>query len=181
MNRRVGLAQHRETAEDHGAMRALVLATLLIVSAIISLVAGIRSRVRVRKMLADDVEAGVQCAIDRVQVKHFFGETQVLRASLEDILLNPASGLPIVDDDDNAALRHGDLERLFGEWHVLFSKRLDDEDRHALSQHGVTQAQVDALHTKGRQQDPSGFARLVTELGALETRMSEGQASRGYR
>lgn len=162
-------------------MRALVLATLLIVSAIISLVAGIRSRLRVRKMLAEDVEAGVQCAIDRAQVKRFFGETQILRASLEDVLLNPASGLPIVDDDDNGTLRHADLERLFGEWHVLFSKRLDDEDRHALSQHGVTQAQVDTLHAEGKRQDASGFGRLVTELGALETRMSEGQASRGYR
>ena len=162
-------------------MRAIVLATLLIVSAIISLVAGIRSRIRVRKMLAEDVEAGVQCAIDRAQVKRFFGETQILRASLEDVLLNPTSGLPIVDDDDNGTLRHADLERLFGEWHVLFSKRLDDEDRHALSQHGVTQAQVDTLHAKGKRQDASGFARLVAELGALETRMSEGQASRGYR
>lgn len=162
-------------------MRALVLATLLIVSAIISLVAGIRSRIRVRKMLAEDVEAGVQCAIDRAQVKRFFGETQILRASLEDVLLNPTSGLPIVDDDDNGTLRHADLERLFGEWHVLFSKRLDDEDRHALSQHGVTQAQVDTLHAKGKRQDANGFGRLVAELGALETRMSEGQASRGYR
>lgn len=162
-------------------MRFLLFATLLVVSAIISLVAGIRSRIRVRRMLAEDVEVGVQCAIDRTQVKRFFGETQILRSSLEDVLLNPTSGLPIVDDDHDGMLRHADLERLFGEWHVLFSKRLDDEDRHALSQHGVTQAQINTLHAAGKRQNPNGFGRLVTELSALETRMSEGQASRGYR
>lgn len=162
-------------------MRAVAFAVLLVISAMISLVAGIRSRLRVRKMLAEDVPEGLQCAIDRAQVKRFFGETQILRSSLEDVLLNPNTGLPIVDGDDTGMVRHADLDRLFAEWHALFSEQLDDEDRFALGQHGVTQTQIDTLRVQGRLQDPKALPRLVTELGALETRMSEGQASRGYR
>ncbi len=56
-------------------MRLLAVTAILVISAVISLVAGIRSRLRVRKMLAEDVGAGLECAIDRLQVKRFFGET----------------------------------------------------------------------------------------------------------
>lgn len=91
------LAHHLRSTQKPRAMKVLVIATLLVISAVISLIAGIRSRIRIRirirKMLAEHVEFGLQCAIERAQVKRFFGETQILRPSLEDALLNPTSGL----------------------------------------------------------------------------------------
>ena len=160
-------------------MRLLALTLVLLVSAAASLFMGVRSRLRVRKMLSEGDVQSATCAIDRPAVQSFFSETQILRASVEDVVVNPNADLNF--DEDGQGHRRSNLERLFSDWQNMFVEQLNDEDRDALVSHGVTKGRIESAVALAHAGEWKWQHKVVRELQDLEARMATGQVGKGYR
>jgi len=160
-------------------MRLVALTVVLLASAVASLFMGVRSRLRVRKMLSEGDVQTAACAIDRPAVQGFFSETQILRALVEDVLVNPNADASL--DDDAQEHRRSNLDRLFGDWHKMFTEQLDDEDRDALRSYGVTKGRIESAVKIAHLGEWKWQHKVLRELQDLETRMTTGQVGRGYR
>lgn len=126
------------------------------------------------------VEAAT-CGIDRSAVRRFFAETQVFRAAVEDRVENPDGPTLLVDDLTRAGDRVSDFERSLREWESLFEDGLDDEDRHALEERGITAGRIEGMKPLATADNPANLRRLLVELRAIEMRMSEPPRTAAYR
>jgi|GEM_PF-1808783 len=162
-------------------MKGLGLIAFFTVSAIVSLWAGIRSRIRVRRLMQEPVLDAPQCTIERVAVKRFFSETLMFRAAVEGRLDNRGSPVILADDVIDMQQQLGAFSRAVEEWQDAFKKDLDDEDRAALEERGVTSGRVASARELADVGNPDKLRRLLTELQDLEQRMKAPPRTTAYR
>ena len=164
-------------------MKALLLFMIFLVTASVSLVAGLRSRWRLRKLMREDVPEALGSTFDRPALRAFFSETQLFRAAVEDRLMNPESALMFGDHVEHEHSRVGDYERRVREWSATFERELDEEDRRQLEERGILPSRVEAIVdlARGHGGDKARQHRLLTELQDLESRMCAPPPQKGYR
>ena len=158
-------------------MKGVGFLVVVLVSAIFSLWAYIRARLRVRRMMKEPIVEAARCGIDRPEVRRFFAETAVFRAAVEDRLENPDGPVLLADDLADVAHRVGDFDRTVRDWEEAFSHKLDDEDRLALEERDITAARIEAMKNLARAERPDNLRRLLAELRGLELRMSAAPRS----
>ncbi len=158
-----------------------------IVFAIVSIYAGIRSRMRVRALMDEEVPAAKPSAIPRPGVERFLGETRVLRQLVDGLVEETVHGIPgELHDDTRAVLDVAHYSRALADWIRTYERELDDEDREALGARGITASRVVALRepeTDAPTQGP-GLAearRLAAELERFEVTMTETPRLAAYR
>ena len=162
-------------------MKGLGLIAFFTVSALVSLWAGIRSRIRVRRMMQEPVLEAPQCTIEREAVKKFFSETLMFRASVEGQIESAGRAVILADDLMDQQQQIGSFRRAIEEWHEAFAKDLDEEDRAALEERGITEGRVSSAKELADEANPSKLKRLVTELVDLEQRMKAPPRTTAYR
>ncbi|HWB78987.1 MAG TPA: hypothetical protein VG755_28695 [Nannocystaceae bacterium] len=152
---------------------------VLVVAAGASVLAGLRSRRRVRALIEQPPDDAPQCTSARPGVQRFFDETRIVHA----LAVDASTAAPVWFDlhhsrhDANAPV--SELLRAADRWALAYVFDLDEEDRAELHDRGITAARVRSLRdatTVARDLD-----RITRELQNLVDAMALPPSQRAYR
>ncbi|MBC8072092.1 MAG: hypothetical protein IAG13_27475 [Deltaproteobacteria bacterium] len=159
----------------------------MLVFAIASVYAGIRSRMRVRALIEEDAVPARPCTIARPRVERFLSETRVVRQLLDGLLDDAAQGIRGEIHDDNRLLFDlGAYSRAVAGWIRVYERDLDDEDREALAARGVEGTNVLSLREPVTDEPTAGLGtpemrRHAALLERFEVVMTEAPRLAAYR
>lgn len=152
---------------------------LLMFAAGASIVAGIRSRRRVRALLEQPPDDAPECTSPRPGVQRFFAETRIMHA----LAVDAATAAPVWLDlhhsrhDGGAPLP--ELLRAADRWALAYVFDLDEHDRADLHDRGITAARVRSLRDATTfVADPGTITR---ELQSFVDAMTMPPSQRVYR
>ncbi len=155
---------------------------LLGVASAVGIAASVRRRLRVRRLMAEDpTTSDPTCTIDRHGARQFFAETRVFRAAIEDQLLNTGSPILVVDDIHDAVLRSANFDRAVHDWLQVYRESIDDQDREALADRGITAQRIAAFERVGGRMKKNELRALLVDIGDLEQRMTQAPRLSAYR
>jgi hypothetical protein len=151
-----------------------------------SIYAGIRSRMRVRAMIEEDVKPLSPCTIPRPAVVRFLNETRMLRALIAGLVEQATDGIRgELYGDDGASFDLGTYSRALAGWIRTYEHELDAEDREALATRGVAASSVLSLRESSAENAPptslDGLRRHAIELDRFEAAMTEAPRLAAYR
>lgn len=118
------------------------LTLVLVVAAGASVVAGVRSRRRVRALIEEPPDDAPRCASARPGVQRFFDETRIVHALAIEAMTAAPVWLDLHHSRHDAGAPLPELLRATDRWARAYALELDEDDRTELHDRGITAAHV---------------------------------------